>query len=89
MPGKRYYIVDCSFDDFMLSEDARLVPHDTLDDARKARIKDGDTNKLFNHGGHFPGVYISDILEILDENGLLEGLIEQCREARRDLDNEN
>lgn len=91
MPGKQYYLVNVntSCEEWMPAGDAVLVPHETLGAARKERLETDDTEKIFKHGGGFPGVYIHEILEILDKNGLLDGLIEQCRESRRDLDKEN
>lgn len=90
MPERTYYIVDRANGDeeWFMSDEAALVPHETLDEDRKAKIESGETNKLFKHGGGFPVVYIQDILDILDEHGRLEGLIDQCREARAELDKE-
>jgi len=88
MLDRKYYIVDMGGEEWMGAGDAALVPYDTLDDTRKERVASGDTDKLFRHGGTFPVVYISDILDILDQQGQLKGLIDQCRGAREELDRE-
>jgi hypothetical protein len=72
----------------MWADDAVLVPHETLDTERKEQIREQDTEKLFKHGGSFPAIHISDLLELLEKKGLLEDLIEECRAERWDLDQE-
>jgi len=63
-----------------------VVPIETLDDDRKDQLENGDYEKVLAHGGEFPGIYLSEIFEILEENNLLEGILDACKLTRLRLD---
>jgi hypothetical protein len=63
-----------------------IVPVETLDGERKEQLEDGDYEKLLKHGGEFPAIYLSEILEALDECGKLDDMLEACRNTRKRLD---
>jgi len=73
---------------YMYFDNAIIVPLETLDSERLQRIEEGDTEKLLKHGGEFPGIYISEILETLDSEGLFEPMLQACRLTRMRLDGE-
>jgi len=83
------YIVTTESDScetIMDGEGVIIVPISTLDDERKQALEDGECEKLLKHGGEFPGIYLTELLEILEEEGRLEGILEQCRQTRVRLD---
>ena len=84
----KFYIAtnDDGYEWFMHADDAVLIPHNTLDSDRLESLENGDTEKLFKHGGEFPGIYISELLEELDSEGLLEPMLRACRLTRLRLD---
>jgi hypothetical protein len=63
-----------------------IVPVETLDDDRKEQLEDGDYGKLLKHGGEFPAIYLSEILEALEDCGKLDEMLEACRNTRKRLD---
>jgi len=63
-----------------------IVPIETLDAERKECIEGLDYEKLLNHGGEFPGIYLSEIFEELDKVRMLKPIIDACRETRKRLD---
>jgi len=80
--NERFFLVDASdgCESFFFADDAYLVPYSTLDDERKSDIENGDySSKLFKHGGDFPAIPVSIVLEYLEENGELAKIIEKCQ----------
>lgn len=84
----QFYIVNESdgYETFLADEDAVLVPSETLDTERKELLEAGDTEKVFKHGPPFPAITLSHVLELLEKHNLLEDLLENCRNCRKDLD---
>lgn len=69
------YMVVCSsdgYETFMHADQAILVPMDYLDNERLVRFRDCDTEKLFKHGGQFPGIELSEVIELAESRGLLD-----------------
>lgn len=62
---------------------AVLVPYNTLSEERKARIREGDTEKIFQHGGEFSGISINDIIDLLEEKGMMEELMTRSLKKKR------
>lgn len=74
---------------YLWADDALLVPSETLDDERKEQLEEGDTEKVFKHGGPFPCIRLSVLLDTLEKAGLLETLIEECRETAQEIAQED
>jgi len=84
---ERFFIVDDSdcCESFFYADDAYLVPYSTLDDERKSSIEDGEYSKLFKHGGDFPAIPMSDILDYLEETGQLAIILKNCQEKAQSI----
>ena len=54
---------------------------------RKEQLDEGDYSKLLKHGGEFPGIYLLEIFEML-EDGRFDDLISACKLTRKRLDGE-
>lgn len=63
-----------------------IVPIGTLDNERKKKLEDGDYEKLLSHGGEFPAIYLTEMLEALAESGKLDEMLAACRNTRERLD---
>jgi hypothetical protein len=77
------------FDTIMHADRIVVVPIETLDVVRRDRLEDGDYEKILKHGGEFPGIYLSEIFEILEENNLLEEILSACKLMQARLADKN
>lgn len=73
-------------DTIMHADQIVIVPIETLSAGRKKTLEAGDYGKLLAHGGEFPGIYLSEIFEALDEAGKFEEMLSACRLTRLRLD---
>lgn len=82
----KYLVMDETGGEQILSFDhANVVPVETLDaETRKSILEDGDYESLFSVS--CPVISMSSIFKVLDENGLLEPMLEECRAARIGMD---
>lgn len=82
----KYLVMDDTGGEQVLSFDhAHIVPMETLDaETRRVVLEDGDYEYLFNVS--CPVIPLSKIFKALDENGLLEPMLEECRETRASMD---
>jgi len=76
-------------DTVMRADQIVVVPIETLDVVRRDRLEDGDYEKILKHGGEFPGIYLSEIFEILEENNLLEEILSACKLTQARLADKN
>lgn len=70
------YMVVCDsdgYETFMHADHAILVPLDYLDSDRIARLDSLETEKLFKHGGPFPGIELNEVIEMVESKRLLDG----------------
>ncbi len=64
---------------------ANIVPIETLDaETRKAILEEDDYESIFSVS--CPVISLPRIFKVLDENGLLEPMLEECRLSRADMD---
>jgi len=86
MTTHEFIIADGANDDEVINyEYALLVPVETLDDETKEALAANDTEKLLKWT-KFPAILVSDLVKKLKEHNLLEELLEECRESRKELD---
>jgi hypothetical protein len=65
-----------------------LVPHETLSAEIKEAVDPLSGDDRPWKWSTFPVIYLTEVLEILQENGLLEPLIEKCRKTAKRLEEE-
>jgi len=82
----KYLVMDETGGEQILSFDhANIIPIETLDaETRKAILEEDDFEAIFSVS--CPVISLPRIFKVLAENGLLEPLLEECREARVGLD---
>lgn len=83
-----FYVVTESdgHETFFWDEGAILVPTETLDEDRLEQLRDGETEKVFKHGGSFPCIHLADLIEFARKHGELDKMMNECRGLRKFLD---
>lgn len=69
---------------YFRATDALLVPSETLSDEIKEELESDDAGYVFKYP-QFPVIRMSTILDTLEKAGLLETLIEECRETAQEI----
>lgn len=72
---------------YFRATDALLVPSETLSDEIKEELEAEDSGYVFKYP-EFPVIRMSTVLETLQRAGLLETLIEECRETAKEIASE-
>jgi len=87
--SNRFLVTDegDGFETILHADGIIVVPIETLDKERKEQLDEGDYSKLLKHGGEFPGIYLLEIFEML-EDGRFDDLISACKLTRKRLDGE-
>jgi len=72
-----FFVLDTSADlEFYESDHAFIAPLAWLDSRRKERLKDGDLEKLFKHGGPVRGLFLTSIIAVIDKHSLWDEALE-------------